>query len=116
MALGFASMGALLLAREQVILASPITQWIAVAIMYLVPHLVAGAWIGSRQGVALEPPIAATVAPVLVLVLALAVFGGPVSTPVQALPMTIGAMVIWGLAFTVGMVAGDRFDLRPNVV
>ena len=108
MAVGFILVGGLLLAWEQAILGAEWSRWFALAVMYLLPHFVVGYWIGTRNGLSVESPLAAGIAPVLLLVVSLALFGGPVSTPLRAPLLTGGAIVGWTLTFAAGMVLGVR--------
>lgn len=108
MAVGFGLVGGLLIGLETLILGSMLTEALALAVMYLVPHVVVGFWIGRRQGMGLEPPIAAGVAPVVVFVFSLVLFDGPVATPINAALITVGAIAVWSAVFAAGMAAGAR--------
>jgi len=108
MAAGFVVVAAVLLTWEVAIVDSLWTRLLALALMYLLPHIGVGYWVGRRQGLAVEPPIAAGLAPVLLLVVMLFLFGGPALTPVRAPLVTVGAVAVWSGAFAVGMVAGTR--------
>ncbi|MFW6435357.1 MAG: hypothetical protein ACOCY1_03155, partial [Halovenus sp.] len=61
---------------------------------------------GTRYGLSLAPPVAIAVTPILVLILALAAFGGPALTPFQSPLLTLGAIVVWGLTAAGGLVLG----------
>jgi len=110
MALCFTVVAALLLAWEVLILDATWTRWAALAVMYVLPHLAVGAWVGRTRPLAVGPPVAAGLAPVLMLVFGLLLFGGPVATPLRAPLVTAGAVLGWTGLFALGMVAGSRLD------
>jgi len=106
MAVGFVLVAVVLLTNEPLVTGSGWQQALALATMVLFPHLAAGLWFGRRHGPALVPPVAAGVAPVVVLVFALALHGGPVLTPVLVPLVTLGAVATWAAVFAAGMAAG----------
>jgi len=114
MAVGFAVVGVVLFVREAVIVDRLWTQILALAVMYLLPQFVAGLWTGRRSGLAVAPPVAAGVAPVLVVGVALGLFGGPVATAVQNPGLTVGAVVVWGIVFACGMLVGAKALGKPD--
>lgn len=114
MAVGFALVMVVLFVREPLIVGSMVTQLLALSIMLLVPQFVVGLVMGSRYGLSVGPPVAAALAPVVVLVIALAAFGGPVGIPLSNIPLTVGAIVAWGLACAGGLVVGARV-LAPRL-
>jgi len=103
MAVGFVLVAAVLLTNEPLVTGSGWQETLALATMFLFPHLVAGLWFGRRHGPAVGPPVAAGFAPVVVLVFALALHGGPVLTPVLAPIATLGAVATWAVVFAAGM-------------
>jgi len=106
MAVGFALVAVVLLTREPLIVGALWTELLALAVMYLFPHLVAGLWFGRRHGLAVDPPVAAGLAPVVVLVVTLVLFGGPVLTPLFVPLVTLGAIAGWAAVFAAGMAVG----------
>lgn len=108
MAIGFAVIAGVLITRETVILWNIWTRILALAIMYLVPHFVAGTIIGTRYGVGAVEPVVAAVVPVLVAILGLAAFGGPVGTVLQSPLILLLALLVWGGLFAGGQVVGAR--------
>lgn len=106
MAAGFALVAGVLMLREGLIVGSLFTRIGALAVMYLLPQFLVGLWMGRRSGLSIGPPIAAGLAPLLVVVLALGSFGGPMGTPFQAPGLTAGAIVVWSLVCAVGMWVG----------
>lgn len=115
MALGFALVAGVLFVREGLILGSIVTRIIALLLMYVAPQFVVGLWVGWRHGVVVGPAVAAAVAPLLVFVLALGAFGGPMSTPLQVPLYTAGAVVVWMATCACGMVVGAKLIApRPD--
>lgn len=108
MAVGFVLVAAVLLTSEPLITGALWRELLALATMFLFPHLVAGLWFGRRHEPALGPPIAAGLAPIVVLMLAFAANGGPVLTPFLLPLATLGSVVVWAATFATGMVAGER--------
>jgi len=106
MAVGFALVGGVLMAREGLIRGSVWTQVLALLVMLVVPQFAVGLWVGRRSGLAVGPPIAAGLAPVVVLVVALGAFGGPVSTPIQTPIFTVLAVAVWSGVCACGMAVG----------
>jgi hypothetical protein len=108
MALGFVVVAVLLLTNEPLVTGSGWQEGLALATMFLFPHLAAGLWFGRRHGPAVGPPVAAGFAPVVVLILALALHGGPVLTPFLVPAVALGAVATWAAVFAVGMVVSAR--------
>lgn len=108
MLIAFGLVAGVLLARESLVLGSTVSRVVALVTMYLLPHVVAGFWIGRQMDPALEPALVAGLAPVLFLLIALAAFGGPIATPFRAPLVTVGAVIVWSIAFGVGMVLGGE--------
>jgi hypothetical protein len=108
MAVGFVLVAVVLLTNEPFITGALWTELLALATMLLFPHLVAGLWFGRRHGQAVAPPVAAGLAPLVVLVVSLAVHGGPVLTPFLVPLVALGAVGVWTITFAAGMVAGAR--------
>ncbi len=108
MAVGFALVAGVLFANESLVVGSGIVSWFALAVMFLFPHLVAGLLYGRRFGLSVGAPVAAGLAPVVVFVFAMALFGGPVATPLSTALTTLGAIGGWALVFATGMVASVR--------
>jgi len=106
MAVGFALVTGLLFVAEGLLVGSVWSQALALGVMYLLPQFVVGLGMGSRYGLSMAPPVAIAVTPILVLVLALGAFGGPALTPFQSPLLTLGAVVVWGLAAAGGLVLG----------
>jgi hypothetical protein len=75
-------------------------------LLYVVPLFVVGLWTGVRDGLAAAPALAASTTPIVVFVLALAAFGGPVLTAVESPLLVVGAVVFWSLVCGVGNVVG----------
>lgn len=111
MAVGFAVVAAVLMLREGLIVGRLWTRMFALAVMYLLPQFVVGLWVGRRYGLSIGPPIAAGLAPVVVLVLALGAFGGPLGTPFRSPALTAGAIVVWSAVCAAGMLVGDAVVL-----
>lgn len=108
MALGFVLVAAVLFIQEGLILGSIVTRILALLLMYVVPQFVVGLWVGRRHGIVVGPAVAAGLAPLVVLVLALGAFGGPVSTPFQVPLAAAGAVVVWAATCACGMVVGSK--------
>lgn len=106
MAAGFAVVAALLMVRDGLVRGTIWTRLLALLVMFVVPLFAVGLWVGRRNGLAVGPPIAAGLAPIVVLVLALGAFGGPVTTPVETPVYTVVAVVVWSIACTCGMAVG----------
>lgn len=106
MAVGFAIVTGVLFVAEGLLVGSVWTQALALGLMYLLPQFVVGLVMGTRYGLSLAPPVAIAVTPILVLILALAAFGGPALTPFQSPLLTLGAIVVWGLTAAGGLVLG----------
>lgn len=109
MAVCFVLVAVVLLTNEPLINGALWTRLLTLVTMLLLPHLVAGLWFGRRHGIAARPPVAAGVAPIVVLVLAFVVHGGPVLTPFLVPLTTLAAVASWTVVFTVGMAASARF-------
>jgi hypothetical protein len=105
MAIGFVLVAAVLLTNESLITGTLWTELLALATMLLFPHLVAGLWFGRGHEPAVRPPVAAGLAPLVVLVVAFAVHGGPVLTPFFVPVVTLTAVAVWAATFATGMVA-----------
>ena len=115
MAIGFTVVGVAILLQEAFIRGSTLMSYLALAIMFLVPPFAAGLYLGRRQGFGLGPAVAAGVAPIVVLILALGAFGGPMATPFQAPLYTLAAISAWTTLCAGGMLAwttllGPRID------
>lgn len=108
MAVTFTLVGVLLLTVETVVVGSPVTRALALAVMYLLPQFAVGVWMGTRHGLAVSPAVAAGVAPVVVVVVALGLFGGPMTTPFDSPQLTLGAVVVWSVVCAAGLVVGAR--------
>ncbi len=106
MAAGFTIVAGILMVREELIVGRLWTRILAIAVMYLLPQFVVGLWMGRRYGPSIGPPIAAGLAPVVVMVLALGAFSGPIGTPLQAPGLTVGAFVVWSVVCAGGMLVG----------
>ncbi|PSQ34068.1 hypothetical protein BRD08_10685 [Halobacteriales archaeon SW_10_66_29] len=114
MAIGFAVVGVAILLREEFIRGSTLMSYLALALMFLVPPFAAGLYLGRRQGFGLGPAVAAGVAPIVVLILALGAFGGPMATPFRAPLYTLAAMGGWTALCAGGMLAWTRL-LGPRI-
>lgn len=108
MAVAFGFVAVLLLALETLLLSNIVTRLLALAVMYVLPHFVAGLWYGRRDSLEPLAALAAGIAPLLVLVVALLAFGGPFLTPAQVPGVTVGAVVVWSATFAGGMYLGAR--------
>lgn len=108
MAVAFGIVAALLLTLESVLLSNIVTRVLALVVMYLLPHFVAGLWFGRRGSVEPVAALAAGFAPIIFLVLAFLAFGGPFLTPVQVPLVTLGAIVVWSATFAGGTYLGAR--------
>jgi hypothetical protein len=108
MAIGFALVGGILLVREGLLIDSLLTQVLALSMMYLVPHFVVGLGFGVRLGFSPGPAIAAGLTPIVVLVLALGLFGGPMLTPFQVPGVMLLAILIWAGVCALGLVTGEK--------
>jgi len=106
MAVGFVVVGVVLLVREPIVVDRLWTRILALAVMYLLPQFAAGVWTGRRYGPGVVPPVAAGLAPVVVVLVALGLFGGPVATPFRSPGLTVAAVAVWSVSFACGMVAG----------
>lgn len=118
MAVGFTVVGVGIMLQEELIRDSTVMSYLALAVMFLVPPFAAGLWLGRRQGFGIGPALAAGVAPIVVLLLALAAFGGPVGTPFRAPAYTIAAVAVWSGVCASGMavwthVLGPRLEGSP---
>lgn len=108
MAVCFAVVGGLLLVFETFLLGSIVTKAVALVVMYLLPHFLVGTWIGTRTGLAVAPPVAAGLAPIVFLFLMLGAFGGPPLTPLDVPVITLAAIAVWSGIFACGLVVGER--------
>lgn len=108
MAIGFAVIAGILIGRETVILWNIWTRGLALGVMYLLPHVVAGTVIGTRYGLGVVEPLVAGLVPVVVATLSLAAFGGPVLTVFQSPLILVVAVVVWTALFAGGQAVGDR--------
>ena len=114
MVLTFSVVGGLLFVAEGLLLGSFWAQLLAVAAMYALPQFAVGVWMGARYGLSAAPPVAVGLAPMVVLVLALAVFGGPVLTPFRSPLLALGAVAAWSLLCACGLVVGANV-LAPRL-
>lgn len=114
MAVGFSLVAGVLLVKEGVIVGSILTQVLALAVMYLLPQFLVGLWMGTRYGPSVATPIAAGLAPILVLVFALGAFGGPVLSPFESLGILLTAVVVWALICSSGLLVGSKL-LEPRL-
>jgi len=114
MMLTFSVVGGLLFVAEGVLLGSLWTQLLAVAAMYALPQFAVGLWMGARHGLAVVPPVAAGLAPMVVLILALGAFGGPMLTPFRSPLLALGAVVAWSTLCACGLVVGAKV-LAPRI-
>jgi hypothetical protein len=108
MMVGFTIVTALLFVAEGILVSNGLTQSLTLAIIYLLPHFVVGLGMGTRHGLAVAPPVVIAFTPVVGLIIAFAAFGGPVSTPFQSPALTLGAVVVWGLVATGGLLLGAK--------
>jgi hypothetical protein len=108
MAVTFAAVAGVLFVAEGLILGSVVTQMLALVVMYALPPFVVGLWVGNRDGLLVAPAIAAGVAPIVVLVVALGAFGGPVMTPFESPLLLLGAIVAWSVLCGVGILVGAQ--------
>lgn len=106
MAAAFVLVSVALFVAEPVVLGSVWTRLLALAVMLVLPHLATGLWEGYRRGIGAAQPVAAGVAPVLVLLLALLAFGGPTSTPFESPLLTVAAVAVWTATYGGGMIVG----------
>jgi hypothetical protein len=111
MTVGFSLVGGFLLAWETVIVGSFWTQILALSIMYIIPHFVVGLWLGTRYGLAVVPPIAAGLTPVIVLMIAMALFGGPIGAPFVNPGLTALSVAVWMAVCAGGLVVGAKTDV-----
>lgn len=114
MAVGFTVVGVTIMLQESIIRDSTVMSYLALAVMFLVPPFAAGLWLGRRQGVGIAQALAAGVAPIVVLILALGAFGGPVGTPFQAPAYTLAAIAGWSSVCACGMAVWTKL-LGPRV-
>ena len=108
MFVGFAIVTGLLFVAEGILVANGLTQWLTLAVIYLLPHFAVGLGVGTRYGLAIAPPIVIAFTPIVALMITFAAFGGPVTTPFQSPLLTLGAIVVWGVAATVGLGLGAK--------
>lgn len=108
MAVTFTLAGVILLVREGLIVGSLWTRLLALVGMYLLPQFAVGLWVGTRHGLAITPVLAAGIAPVIVLIGALGLFGGPILTPVFSPLLTLGAVTVWSLVCALGLLVGTK--------
>jgi len=108
MAVAFALVAGLLIVAETVLLLNFWTKLLALAVMYLVPHFLGGILVGARYGPGIVGPVAAGIAPLVVLTLALGAFGGPVATVAGTPLVALAALVAWSATFACGQFVGDR--------
>lgn len=108
MAVAFGAIAVLLLTLETVLLRNIVTRLLALSIMYLLPHFVAGLWFGRRSSVEPVAALVAGIAPIIFLALAFLAFGGPFLTPVQVPLVTLGAILVWSATFLGGTYLGTR--------
>jgi hypothetical protein len=114
MAVGFTAVGVTIMLQESVIRDSTVMSYLALAVMFLIPPFAAGLYLGRRQGAGIGPALAAGIAPIVVLILALGAFGGPMATPLQAPVYTLVAVAVWSILCACGMVAWTTL-LGPRV-
>lgn len=114
MSVCFAVIGGLLIVRETVILWNIWTRVLALSVMYLLGHVLAGLVVGARYGFGVVEPLVAGLTPVVVATVALFAFGGPVGTVVQTPLVLLAAVVVWSGLFALGQAAGDRV-LAPRL-
>lgn len=114
MAVGFTIVGVVIMLREEFIRDSTVMSYLALALMFLVPPFAAGLWLGRRQGIGIAQALAAGVAPIVVLILALGAFGGPVGTPFRAPAYTLAAIAVWSSVCACGMALWTKL-LGPRV-
>ena len=107
MAVGFVLVAAVLLTNEPLVTGSGWQRALALATMFLFPHLAAGVWFGRRHGRAVGPPVAAGFAPVVVLIFGLALHRGPVLTPFRAPVAALSAVAAWAAVFAAGMFVAE---------
>lgn len=110
----FALVAGVLFVRESLIVGSIVTQLLALAVMYVVPLFAVGLWTGNRYGVAAAPAVVAGVTPIVVFVLSLAAFGGPVLTAFGSPLLLVGAVVLWSVVCGLGNVVGSKV-LSPRL-
>lgn len=106
MALTFSVVAGVLFVAEGIILGSVVTQILALTVMYALPPFVVGLWVGNRDGLLVAPAIAAGVAPIVVLVVTLGAFGGPVTTPFERPLLLLGAVAAWSVLCGLGILTG----------
>lgn len=106
MAVGFSLVAGVLFVRDGLIVDSAVTQVLALAVMYVLPLFVVGLVMGYREGVSLTPAVVAGLTPLVVLVLALGAFGGPVLTAFESPGIALGAVVVWTIVCGLGMLVG----------
>ena len=115
MAVGFTVVGVVIMVQEEFIRDSTVMSYLALALMFLVSPFAAGLWLGRRQRVGIGPALAAGVAPIVVLILALGAFGGPIGTPFRAPLYTLAAIVGWSSVCACGMAVWTKL-LGPHLV
>ncbi len=114
MAVAFSVIGGLMLAAEGLVLSNIATRLFALAVMFVLPQFLVGLWMGYKYGLSAGPPLAAGFAPIGFLIVSLAAFGGPVSSPFGAPVLTLTAVVVWSLVCACGVLLGARF-VRPRL-
>lgn len=115
MAVAWALVAGLLILREPLVVGFTFTRVLALGVMFLSGHLLAGFWTGRRLGLQPIAAVGAGFTPVLVLILATAVFGGPVLTPFETPLLTLAGVLVWTISFGVGMVVGSGRPLRDDL-
>lgn len=114
MAVGFGLVAGVLFLRDALIVDSVATQVLALAVMYVLPLFAVGLWNGYRHGLVAAPAVAAGVTPLLVLVLALVAFGGPVLTPFERPLVAVVAVAFWSVICGLGIFVGATV-IEPRV-
>ncbi|MFC7072075.1 hypothetical protein ACFQJ7_04205 [Halovenus rubra] len=108
MAVAFSVVAGILFVAEGLIVNNVVTQTVAILVMYALPPFAVGLWVGKRHGLLVAPAIAIGVAPIMVLITALAAFSGPVLTLFDSPLLLVGAVAGWSALSGFGIAVGSK--------
>lgn len=110
MVVGFVSVGILWILAPQLD-AYLVFQVVAIVGVFVVPHFIAGFIVGSLRGRYFWPTVLMAVVPLLALLIALLVTGGPIEHVTQSVGAVSVIVMSWLGTGLFGVLVGERADM-----
>lgn len=106
----YLGVGLILATDSSLVLGNIFTRILALIAILGIPPFIIGLLVGHLKSVYTTTAVAVGLAPIIFLTLALAVFQGPVLTPVAAPGLTLGAILMWSVICLLGMQIGTMIS------